>query len=354
LIGELVARVPGHTGNWPLENLLTEATAAVLRRVPGLACQAMRDLSRFEPPGPVEVNTQVAIPGGFVDLELRCGDSLAVWVEVKLDARQSGDQLDTYVRERPRFAPEGAVVYLSRVGSSRAARNDVLDVRWQGFGQQLAAWLASNEGVLGAAEAWLLRDYLLYLGEKGLTMTNPLAMDHLEEVALTYRQSRDRLARLHAMVHDRVSAEGWEQLHLQDGARRTDWPASWWAVYAADPRDAYPGSDFQWAMEGFDGTGTDAPRPRICAGLIYRSETGEPSPVLALWGIVRKVRPGDNFGAFANPAAYGGYRVYRELTLDRLAGERSLGDQAELLARLALTTFDLLRDRAADVVAVQG
>ena len=98
-------------GNRPIENFTTEALAAAIRVDPTPFREALARHGAIESAraiGPAVITTQEVIPGvGIVDLVVREfeGPTIAceIWVEVKIWAGESGDQLARYSRHLARL-----------------------------------------------------------------------------------------------------------------------------------------------------------------------------------------------------------------------------------------------------------
>lgn len=211
-----VASSPLHN---PGENRLTEVTAATLERVPELAHalallwlhpsdaaagervsatgDAYEVIRALPPKTPVGVRTQLAIPGGFVDLELRFRDpetqgqlAAIVWVEVKHGSAAHHEQLKRYHARRPDVP--GAVVLLAPrdarpvpVGERCA---DVPERSWQAAARR-ASQLISADVLADEVKTWLINEWLHYLKEQSLMDPEALGPEHL--TALAYRQEAD-------------------------------------------------------------------------------------------------------------------------------------------------------------------
>jgi hypothetical protein len=101
-IGELLQRHPWFRGRWPGEPLLTEATAAVFRRVRSLADAFAGEMlslpDAIEPPKDVTVRTEYYVHGfGRPDVVLEGGVRHLVWIELKDRAREGPNQLPRYL-----------------------------------------------------------------------------------------------------------------------------------------------------------------------------------------------------------------------------------------------------------------
>src|SRR3990172_8056806 len=86
-----------------IENFTTEALAGAIRADPRPFLLALRrhDLVRAAPLTDLDVLTQVVMPGtGILDLVVVSAspELPELWIEVKVDAAESGRQLDAYAR----------------------------------------------------------------------------------------------------------------------------------------------------------------------------------------------------------------------------------------------------------------
>lgn len=94
--------------NDALENFTTEALAGAIRHDATPMLTVLREAGVLSSEATIEATlTQVTVRGvGIIDLELhvRAEGACIVWIEVKVNAGESGDQLDRYIRyasERP-------------------------------------------------------------------------------------------------------------------------------------------------------------------------------------------------------------------------------------------------------------
>jgi hypothetical protein len=354
-IGQLLARVP-RQGRWPGEDLLTEATAAVLRRAPELTSWlAARLTDGGSLPADIQVNTQARVVDSEkrkIDLEL-IGDELRLWIEVKDEAGESGhtqvsgyrDALDT----KPE--PRKELVYLSRLGAALPAGEHAKPVRWQSFGATLQQGLDEVDSDLAPDARWIVQDYLNYLKERGLADSNPVPSD-LPEIAATFQSTRSALRRLAYALAEEVEARGWPLAAQRDpvsggGKKPRFWPGQWWGVHEARPA-SYSACDFDWVLWGFGDHGSGDATPRFAAGLIWRSGRAGENPVENGDWLSRMLAldPPDGFGRFESPERYDGTRVYRSVPLERVTAETSVNDQARLLTDLVDGTYALLVEHA--------
>ncbi len=136
------------TGSSPVENFTTEALAAAIREDSAPLRAALQSCGITIGPEPVRVHTQVVVPEGQLDLVAHVGE-IELNFEVKVEAGESGDQLQRYVE---RAKSSGArLIVLSRspvLGWSGAwlqwqdiwtavRRSEDVSVYWRDF----ATWL---------------------------------------------------------------------------------------------------------------------------------------------------------------------------------------------------------------------
>jgi hypothetical protein len=349
LIGEVLARHPDREGRWPGENLLTDATAAVLRRAEPLACWLVAQLADVETPVDVEIDTEKRSdpnsPSNLdkVDLEL-AANGVLIWIEVKDWAREGHDQVARYLASLARRdAATKKLFYLSRLGT-KPPQAAAKSLRWQTLGRQLEDGIARVRNELSPDSLWLVHDYLTYLKERGLASSDPLRTD-LRDLTTRIDQARGALALLCEMVSEELEADwplrdDWGRLRTSDGGPISCWPERWWGVHRATPKSSYPNCDFDWVLWGVRGQPAPA---RVATGLIWRG--GFPNPLEDEGWVARMLAldPDDPFGKFESPDRYDNRRLYRSVTLERLAQKSSLNDQAELLSELVSRTFALLK-----------
>jgi hypothetical protein len=341
-IGELLMRHPGNRATWPGENLLTEATAAVLRRAPPVAAAvaaAMLEsvLAGADPPPSVEIATQHHVPGvGTPDLVLTGGVEHLVWVEAKDWAPESGDQLLRYwhaLETEP--AKYKALIYLTRTGADPPSVRDASSFRWSDVAKVVADSLEEHAAVLDAAQQWILTDYLGYLKERGLAMTEPL-QPTFPLVLREFQSVLERLRALRGMVNDLVCDARWVHVSEGFGKNADDWH-DWWAAYEPQPGDAYRGSAFDWGMLNL----SEAEDPIFIAGL-WLGESWDHLERRSWIEHVIGLPPVEGGAPFEDPVGHGGERLCRSVRLVDLPGGQ-LTDQARAMAKFALETFEVLR-----------
>lgn len=348
-IGNLLRRHPDAHGRWPGEDLLTEATAAVLGQVDELAASVAGFLSERQAPAQVEIETQVRSGGRRrVDLELHAERDLIVCVEVKDHAGESGDQLAHYYDQLlQRAEGEGAepwLVYLTRLGADRPSHSEAKVVTWEEFATHIEGWLRDSRDGLNSKDRFLVEDYLQYLRERELVPASPLRTDVLRRVVAEFEEARLQLEQLHTILDERVQDDGWLPIaeswgRRAGGKRPATWPREWWGAYRS--QGGFPeGNDFDFVLELPE---AESEPIEILAGLIWRREGG-PRPLEERTWVtdVLQLSPSDGFGEFSIFDA--GRRLYRRLALAELDEEQTLGKQAERAASFVTSTFSLLRD----------
>ena len=169
-----------------LENFVTEALAIAIRSSPAPFLTALGRAEVLgnglaQPAGDVTVLTQVCVAGAFLDLTLAYaderGEAVEVWVEVKVDAVESGQQLKAYARHgtalartcRPHF------VVLSKVPLSGAEGAGFRCLSW-------AALFAVAHEHPRATERWM--DLLDFLEEQQVANTSELPITDAEAASL--------------------------------------------------------------------------------------------------------------------------------------------------------------------------
>ena len=287
----------------PRENRLTEVTAAVLERVPGLAQSllidllaatlddspvangrgarkpdangvaasaaspadhlhaelALRSLEALAAPR-LRVNTQVTTQSKkFVDLELRLrpqpfepGEDLLVWVEVKHEADVHGTQLTDYVAD---IELEDADRRLVMVLAPREAAGQLSGVppsvpvmEWQTGAQTIRRW--ARRPNMGEAERFLLGDYLAYLQEEGLMDDELLTAEHA--FVLRAQPAAGAItARLVELTDAYVAAHWGRRLKAKGGEKHPSYGLDYWAHYGLLP-DGSSGASPTWRSTVFE------------------------------------------------------------------------------------------------------
>lgn len=210
--------VPRELGN-PRENRLTEVFASVLERVPGLgrslveiwlcpdetrdghherapssAAAAWERVRQMADDGVPLVATQLHVPGGFVDLELRFPgdtgvrrDDVVIWVEIKHGTEPHSGQVSTYLdalaARHTSFGGVGAMVLLDQ--RHKLPYTDQTEVplsvaqrSWEQAGREVQRFAAPDD-----VSGWLCEQLLSYLQEENLMDPVALGPEHLTALA---------------------------------------------------------------------------------------------------------------------------------------------------------------------------
>ena len=337
-------RHPNAGGSWPGENLLTETTAAVLRRVPSLAATVTgallgRVLGGVKPPENVEVSTQRLVRGvGRLDLVLEGSPDYLVWVEVKDSAQESGDQLRRYWEAQQKHpAKYKDLIFLTRTGTAPPSVPEVYPRRWADLAKVVAEWREQHADDPPPEQRWLIDDYLKYLRERGLAMTVPLAPD-FADVLCGFATIVEKLQALQGMVNDQLQDAGWIRTGHGFGANANDWN-DWWCAYQPEPADAYPDPDsaFDFGMLNL----LDGGRATFIAGLWF-GESWDPGLYRGWVDHMMGLPAGDSSHQFEHPDRHSAERLCRSIPFDELAADQ-LADQARAMAAFASATYDLLK-----------
>ena len=241
----------------PRENRLTEAFAAVLDRVDGLArTLAIAWLDTAPPRDPrercsgsgvvrerlvmgsesvVHVATQVPCGGRYVDLELRfasiaglSADDVRVWIEIKHGTHPHTGQLAAY---RKTLGDMGDVVLLAPASSlpypdSAEVPAAIPQRSWEQVGQLCARYDARS-----VVEGWLLDELVAYLREEGLMGIESLKPEHL--TALAYAQQAEAALEVICDQAKAYVAQHWDGTFDNDEKLRHGITYSAW--YTAPP-----------------------------------------------------------------------------------------------------------------------
>lgn len=260
---------------------------------------------------------------------------------------ESGDQLEAYnwLRRRPDVADEPTLVYLARLGAPAASAPDVETRRWQDFAAMIQKWSAAAD--IDGRQRWLIGDYLTYLRERGLMMSDPFPLDAREVVARQWNL-RHTLDELHTMIRERLGRAGWEGVPVR-WAQRTGgpidyWPGRWWSVYRARPADLYPACDFEVLLTGLTPEDDDDPEPMFSPGLVWREDRDRPNPIedtdWLLQMLAVRFDDGTRFEIAAEQS-----KLRRPVLMADVPG-RSLADQADVLGAFSHETFKVLEAHA--------
>lgn len=243
------------------ENFTTEALAAAIRAAPDPFLLAFAPVLRMSAPL-LAVDTQVPVAGfGIVDLVVQFGDPRApssLWVEVKVDAGESGDQLSRYA-EYIRSLPEEGRPRLAVLGPARL-RDDLPWVSWQGVRRAVTETKTQ-------IPCWL--DLKVYLEEIHM------ADDYSDPVNTSEASA---LGPAHALLGKAA------RILAQFSVRAlTSWPSSHWPTDEAAVRKRLGSSFRQWGTLSVDAQVHF--RVGVGAGVYHDKDTGEAG--LGVWVYTR-------------------------------------------------------------------
>lgn len=371
----------------PRENRLTEATAATLERVDGLArsfalslltaarddakrrglpleerdrrARALASLEALEMPR-VDVRIQVVTPDrrGFVDLEVRLRSPIGspeagvlLWIEVKHGAGLHGDQLDIYdAAIRSAHPADGASERLVVLVAPRdSAPPDaelpvgVVLARWHEVARALDR---ARDAGLPAGERWLLDEYLAYLREEGLM--DPDALTASSALALMEADAGAAAAAGICEVADGHVRELWARprhfRRVGGGAGSPSFGPGYWATYAVDrtgtDQTPWEGAWFEWGLRRVEDMRDVEPRRgswAFIAGATFPAKDDRTTRSRnAEW---RERHAADGFASFS----VGGYdRLARLRYPDELLAMTTLEDQGLALAEWVVNAFKAL------------
>lgn len=195
-------RRPASDSRDPLEDRCTELLATLIQRHEPVAQVALElfGVAGQLVEGTPTVETQVTTKNrGRVDLVVDLNDECTLWVEVKVDARESGDQLKAYRDELVAQDRSGVLSTLSKYGakSFSSIGPDELcgggkHVLWRDLARELVG-LAEfepyvEESVLHRSDLnplqYDIAQFLVYLNKQGvINMTKPIKREEMDLVA---------------------------------------------------------------------------------------------------------------------------------------------------------------------------
>ncbi len=233
-----LARYAPHPGSQPRENSLTEALATVLDNVAGTPELVAKLWCDGLPSGDWRVETQALTGNGFerIDLVLSHPGAL-VWVEIKHGAPLHENQLKNYrdALDRRSGSANRALILLVPEGfdldNPDTQHADAVST-WQDTGVALhesQPCLARDP-----ERRWLLSQFIAFLKEEDLVVTDPLSHDHLEAV-LMRRPAETSFSELLRRTQKGIIERRREQPKTwPDGwptpKQRGDWP-TFWAIW---------------------------------------------------------------------------------------------------------------------------
>lgn len=361
----------------PREDRLTEITAAVLERVPGLGRElalgwlAPRSGADHESPSketdglhyalralpsdtPVSTATQRTIPHRRVDLELRFRDPetnsqvAVIWVEAKHGTDPHSGQIPAYRLYCPQ---PGAVVLLTTRDRLPADPDEcprgVPQRSWHATAQR-ARQFARRVTLDDPVAAWLLQEWLLYLEEEGLVDPESLGPEHM--TALThYAAAEDALAPLCATAMVTVSASiGRDVNQLGEDAPRggLNYWASWGMTDTDHEQPRWDGAWFDWKIVRSTGLahGIPAGHVFVMAGL-SKPKPGEFTSSAPDW--YDDLRRG--IASDSGPVVFHRWRgdcerLQRVAYLHQIVRGDTLEQQGRELGAWIIETFETLRE----------
>ena len=330
----------------PAENRLTEAFAAVIERVEGLAAALV---SEWVPTAdlddvPLEVRTQRStVSGGYLDLELRFGQTAApellVWVEVKHGAGLHGEQLQVYAHDIAReFATEWRLVLLAPRGSMPEAAAGFVAVEWQAVARQMRRWLKAEPH--DPVAAWLVGEFIAFLKEEGLADEELLTAAHA--FAFSARRSADRaIARVIEIADVYVTKHWGPRKDYAKSGKQPNYGPDWYcnhdlAAAGQQGPEAWRATHFEWTFrkdkahpDGRDGYA-------FCAGATFETKDN-PTSIAANqpWLAAQREQGFERVQDWY-------WRLWRFLYPEELLVEKTIDAQGERLGRWIVESFELL------------
>jgi len=262
----------------PAENRLTEITAAILERHAPLAraftaallSQAERNaapsaqprvaaaqawLVEHGPAADVQVATQLARGGRFVDMQLRLScdplrreRDLVVWVEIKHGADISGSQLPAYVELIEEEPATARTVFVLAPRQSPPSQDLVPDTVPVLFWEQVLADYTTRlpPEPPGSAGTLLSNELLSYMQEENLMPAQPLTIQLA--LALAVRQAtNETVTALCEVVHERVG--GYYAGVKAKGGGMPQYGTGFWATHTLSPAaPEWRGAWLEWGL----------------------------------------------------------------------------------------------------------
>jgi len=329
----------------PRENRLTEVFAATLERTGDLASLLVSNWLRVDGiEAGVSVRTQRATRGGYVDLELAFGaptnPDLIVWVEVKHGAGESGSQLTTYALDIERVpAGERKSVLLAPRDSMPPARDtNVISIEWQQVASFLRHLPKSQED--DPVHRFLVREFLAYLEEEGLTDAPALTAAHALSLAVGPSAERTLSTLLELTFAHVENAWGKPTDYRKiPGSQKPNFAPGWWASYEKAP--AWKSNAwFDWALFPDSARADGRDSYAFFSGVTFeRTRGGNPASIA---GNEAWLRERGEAGFEYVQDWY--WRLVRYLYPEQLLAETTLEAQADRLGRWIVESFALLAE----------
>lgn len=333
-----ISRYPPRSRWSPREDSLTESFGAVVDLTEGLA-DALASHWGIESRGRKwAVSSQALTGAGLdkVDLEL-AGEGALIWVEVKHGSPLSEGQLGRYRRALDaRDVPDRKLILLAPEEFDFAdpeVRHAHKPSTWQEIGSLLHDQGASEPR---GNERWLLEQFVRFLGEEGLLVTESFSHTYLEAVrhrSDATKSFQDLLRRSHEKI---VSNRGIEDdrwpARWPHGVLK-DWP-TFWAIWS-EP-DYGEEARFEWALN----TEVDG-RLLFGAGLTV----DRPHEETSLLGDEEWWKPLCEQKGFEKPCLIDNdvWRLFRRKDPETLiSGSPSRADQSRDLSQWVIETFAAL------------
>lgn len=353
----------------PRENRLTEITAAVLERVPGLTAAVAAELAgtqvatadRSDRDEPAEVSprtltherarTQVTVDGRFVDLVLShvdaAGTAQDLYVEIKHGSGEHGDQIEAYLERAARTGALVALLVPGRDAPAIAAVPRPSPVRvtsWQTLARRIRQWAKTAE--LTAVEQWLIDEYLTYLSEEDLM--DPEALTTVHALALAEHGAASAAMRAICARADTWLGTNWgpRGTHSATTAKPPvpKHGQGYWAHYPSShdkPDERWSPGWLEWGLRDLSDAQyaddlVDLEDVLFCAGASFEAADRPSASDTGRAWVETLGRSG--FVTFW----HGYYRVMRVLSPSDLLRFRSIEDQGDEVGRWAAETFRLL------------
>jgi hypothetical protein len=190
------------------ENFTTEALAGAIRAAPG-PFVALLQQANLVGRGPVDINhvqTQMPVPGtGYIDLVItgdRAGERFELWGEVKVEAGESGVQIDAYRRHIAEQCPE---VRLFTIGPTPIRDDPSLP---------FVSWHQLRKRLVASESHWAWQEFADYLREIRMSddFDDPIAADEAASFDLFARFMK-KLARILVLVRAEALHRGYPPMN---------------------------------------------------------------------------------------------------------------------------------------------